>query len=69
MSRGRQAFRQSDISRAMKAAQAAGAEVAAIEIDQDGRIKIVIGKPTDEPAARPNPWDDAVAELESKRRN
>lgn len=59
MSRGRHTFRQSDISRALKAAQDAGQEVSRFEIDQDGRIVVVIGK-TSEEAGKPvrNPWDE-----------
>jgi hypothetical protein len=62
MSRGRQSFRQADISRAMKAAQAAGVEVARVEIDPDGKICIVIGKPVDRSADRncKNEWDEVI---------
>ena len=37
MSRGRCTFRQSDATKAIKAAVAAGVEVARVEIDKDGR--------------------------------
>jgi hypothetical protein len=37
------AFRQSDVTRAVRAAEAAGQKVARIEIDKDGKIVIVIG--------------------------
>lgn len=43
--RGPLAFKQSDLTRAIKAAQAAGIEVSRIEIDREGKIVVVIGKP------------------------
>jgi hypothetical protein len=59
MSRGRHAFRQADITRAIKAAQAAGQEVSRFEIDHDGRIVIIIGKQGEEPVKPDkNPWDE-----------
>jgi hypothetical protein len=41
-------FRQQDVTRALKAAVAAGMVVAQIEIDKDGKIVIVAGKPVGE---------------------
>jgi hypothetical protein len=41
MARGKCAFRQSDLTRAFKAARAAGVEVARYEIAKDGRIIVV----------------------------
>jgi hypothetical protein len=38
MPRGDQTFRQTDVVRAIKAARAAGEEIARIEIDRDGKI-------------------------------
>ena len=58
MSRGRSHFRQSDLTRAIKAAQAAGLEIARIEIDPNGTIKIVPGKPESEQTE--NPWDEVL---------
>jgi len=55
-------FRQSDLTRAVKGAQAAGFDVKRIEIDRAGRI--VLGSddlaPAEPPAApaERNPWDD-----------
>ena len=40
----RSKFRQHDLTRALKAAQAAGVEVARFEIEQDGKIVLVTGK-------------------------
>ena len=45
MPRGRSAFRKDDIVRAVAAVRAAGVEVARVEIEPDGKISIVTGKP------------------------
>lgn len=47
MSRGPSTFRQSTVTKAIKAAKAAGVEVARIEVDPDGRIVLTVGKPDD----------------------
>ncbi len=44
MSRGPHAFRQSDVVRAIKAAEAAGKNVARVEIDREGKIVVILGK-------------------------
>lgn len=48
--RGPLTFRQQDLVRAIKAAQAAGLDVAKVEVDKDGKIVIIVGDPTGEPA-------------------
>ena len=58
--RGPCAFRQCDVERAIKAARAAGLEVARVEIDKDGKIVIIAGKPTD--ALERNELDKWLAE-------
>lgn len=45
MARRPVAFRQRDLVRALKGVKAAGDEVAQIEIDKQGKIVLVIGKP------------------------
>jgi hypothetical protein len=45
--RGPLTFKQSDLTRAIKAAKAAGIEVTRIEIDPEGKIVVVILKPDD----------------------
>jgi hypothetical protein len=47
MSRGPNSFRQRDLTRAIRGAQAAGVEVARVEIEKDERIILVLGKPTE----------------------
>jgi hypothetical protein len=44
--RGPCAFKKRDVTRATKAVQAAGLNVARIEIDKDGRIIVVPSEPT-----------------------
>jgi hypothetical protein len=44
MSRGSITFRQTDLTRAIKAARNAGVNVARAEIGKDGKIVIVIGE-------------------------
>lgn len=55
--RGRAAFRQADMTRAIKGARAAGEQVFAAEVAKDGTIRIIVAA---EAAAAPetNPWDD-----------
>jgi hypothetical protein len=49
MSRGLQVFRQTDVAKAIKAAQNAGLDVQRFEIDRAGKIVIVTLKTTSEP--------------------
>jgi hypothetical protein len=62
MSRGVCTFRQRDVAAAIKAARDAGVEVARVEIDKNGRIVLVTGKPNDaEPEANQegtHEWDE-----------
>jgi hypothetical protein len=58
MARGNLPFRQCDVTRAVKAVVAAGVEVTRVEVDKDGRIVVIAGKPVpnggDQEA---NEWD------------
>jgi hypothetical protein len=68
MSRGPQTFRQRDITAALKAARLAGTPVARVEISRDGRIVLVMGKPSEvdgdlvqlNEGEGENPWDKRV---------
>lgn len=55
-------FRETDVKRAVKAVRAAGVEIARVEIEKDGRIIVVPGKPTEsqDANAERNEWDDAA---------
>lgn len=44
---------------AVRAARDAGVEVARVEIDKDGKIVIVVGKPGTTAPDQVNEWDDA----------
>ena len=47
MSRCQQKFKQSDVTKALKATVKAGIAVGRVEIDKDGRIVIVPARPED----------------------
>jgi hypothetical protein len=57
MSRGPCTFKQNDVTRAVKAVVAAGVEVARVEVDKDGRIVVVAGKPVPDEGRGGNEWD------------
>jgi hypothetical protein len=59
MSRGTRTFKQTDITRAVKAMTAAGLEVARVEVDKDGKIVIIAGKPEQQipKIGEGNEWD------------
>jgi hypothetical protein len=57
--RGRCTFRQKDVTRALRGAVAAGVEVQRIEIDTDGKIIMVTGKPKEQiDEGGSNEWDN-----------
>jgi hypothetical protein len=47
MSRGQQTFKQSDVTKALKATLKAGVPVERLEIDKNGKIVIVPARPSD----------------------
>jgi hypothetical protein len=56
MARGHSAFKQSDVTRALRAASAAGQPVHRFEIDRDGKIVVFVGKPGKQDTEG-NEWD------------
>jgi hypothetical protein len=51
-------FRQTDLTRALKGARAAGIEISRVEIDRDGRIVVVVAKrEKDSGIVEYNEWD------------
>jgi hypothetical protein len=65
VARGPLTFRQQDVTRALRAAVAAGLDVKGYEIDKAGKIVVIIGKP-EEPTGAGNPWDSVVADLDNQ---
>ena len=57
MSKGRQLFRERDVTRAVKGVTKAGREVAQVKIAPDGTIIVLAGKPADMTKDNGNPWD------------
>ena len=59
MSRGQQTFRQSDVTKALKATVKAGIAVRRVEIDKNGKIVVVTAATQDADKDKPeqNEWD------------
>jgi hypothetical protein len=54
-------FRQTDLKRALKGARAAGMEIARVEINKDGVIVIVPGKPSGVAISEEtNEWNEVI---------
>jgi hypothetical protein len=54
VARGALTFRQKDLTRALRAAVAAGIAVQRIEIDKNGKITVVAGMPDSDVSAAPD---------------
>ena len=61
MSRTPAAFKQRDVKAAIKAAVDAGVSVARIEVDREGRIIIIAGKPGEQSLTEANALDAWMA--------
>jgi hypothetical protein len=57
MSRGAQKFRQADLTKALKAAAAAGMTVQRFEIERDGKLVVFTGCPGAAEPPAPGEWD------------
>lgn len=69
MSRAPSNFRQQDVSRAIKAAQASGLLIARVEVDpKTAKITVIVGEPAKEEAQEVNPWENAPMPSERKRK-
>jgi hypothetical protein len=64
MARGAATFKQRDVTAAIKAALAAGVEVARVEVGPDGKIVVVTGKATEQEPV--NELDQELAEFEAR---
>ena len=62
MSRGQQTFRQSDVTRALRAIVKAGIAVRRVEIERNGKIVLVAATPRDGDGDKPeeNEWDEVL---------
>jgi hypothetical protein len=61
MSRGPHSFKQTDVTRAIKAAEAAGKEVVGVEM-HNGKIRLLFGHDPAEAAPAPGDnWNDALS--------
>jgi len=58
MARGRLRFTQTDLKRALRGATAAGQPVQRLEIDPEGKIVVVFGKPQEREGLGGNEWDN-----------
>jgi hypothetical protein len=53
-----QIFKQTDLLRAIRTSQKAGLSIARVEIDRDGKIRVVVGEGRGKnDNAEENPWD------------
>ena len=68
MSRSSCTFKQRDVKAAIKAAVAAGMEVAAVEISGQGQIRIVVAKPGTQELIL-NPWDEVLHGAAEQKRH
>jgi len=57
MARGPLAFKQGDVTRALRAASAAGQPVQRFEINREGKIVVFVGKPEEREGLGDNEWD------------
>jgi hypothetical protein len=73
MSRAPSTFRQQDVTRALRAAVAAGLQVAGFKIDPQGKIEVVVGRPAAQDSAtisdnNKNPWDEVLTNAAHEKR-
>jgi hypothetical protein len=59
MARGPLTFKQADVTRAVRAVKAAGVDVLRVEVDRNGKIIVVAGEASENPAptGEANSWD------------
>lgn len=71
MQRRRNSFKRNDLRRAVRSAREAGLSIARVEVDDTGKIAVVVGAP--EPpeavaASGTNPWDKATNDTKNQKR-
>jgi len=60
MSRGKLRFKQRDLARAIRAAAKSGVPTKRVEIDQDGKIIVILGSQQQREQEGANEWDNTV---------
>ena len=60
MSKGRQLFREAELTRAIRAAKKEGLSVSKFKINSRGEIEVEVGQPTSTPSAINNEWDSVL---------
>jgi hypothetical protein len=60
MSKGKQLFRETELTRAIRAAKKEGLRVSKFRINTRGEIEVEIGSATAPVDSAPNEWDDAA---------
>jgi hypothetical protein len=72
MMRERCRFRQSEVTRVLRAARAAGAEVDRVEIEKDGRVIVIISKHKEAldftAEDERNPWNEVLENAPDEKR-
>ena len=53
-------FKQRDVTRAARGVRAAGLDIAHVEINRDGLIVVVPGKPSEAGTTQANEWDEVL---------
>ena len=57
MSKGKQLFRETELTRAIRAAKKEGLSVSKFKINSRGEIEVEVGQPTATPSTINNEWD------------
>jgi hypothetical protein len=61
MGHGPCTFKEADLTRALKAAQKAGVDVARAEVGRDGKIILVLNRDETQPNSEHNEWDEEAS--------
>jgi hypothetical protein len=71
MSRKASTFRRRDVTAAVEAVVKAGVEIARVEVAQDGRIVVIVGRAAEVASGKDenrNPWDEVLTDAADKER-